>query len=401
MRSLPAIARLGYFDVALSVLRNRDPATVDDVRVAIGRAVEEWALQGEARQTRDWKNPLAYRDTALDSLRELMGWNVIEGVPLGDGAEAFERTRSLPMRLTSEGRKVADFGVAERREFFAQKLLVRYPIFFGLLEKLESNEILIPEMSDALIKTCFRDVTRVAEDQDGWDKVAALCERSYAASLRSDLRLLPPPMRAKLAEGIGKYLRRRYQSKQPKSVKEVTGATTHAIAHVVLREAGFKSDRNGFDRCMRWARDLYLANDGRHVTGVDGWLAWSASKIRYADGSMRIERRGVSQHRAAVRKAIVSAYHELSSKTQTEGVQVPLLPIYAIRETAAFACHVCDEVIDRVLGEMATEKQPNDPQVQFHLGDLREFVPSARPFRFNGQRYFYLSMFNPAESKGA
>ncbi len=402
MRSLPAIARLGDLDVVLATLRARDPGTVDDVRIAIGRTVEELAIRGEARQTRDWKHPLAYRDTAIDCLRELMGWNLIEGTPLGDGAEAFERTRNLPMRLTNEGARIADLGTAERREIYAQRLLVRYFLFHQVLEKLERSEILIPETSDSVIKACFRDAANVANDQDGWDQVALHCEQMFKDSHQSDIRLSPPPMRAKLGEGIGKYLRRRYLTKTPKSVKDVSGATNHAIAHVVLREIGFKGDRNAYDRCLRWARDLYLANDGRHVSGVSGWLAWSASKIKYSAGAIAIERRGVSQHREAVRGAIMEAYKNIAARERTEGVSVPLIPIYQVRETAAFACRVCDEVVDRVLGEMVSEKRTDDWLVQFHLGDLREFVPSARPFRFDGRRYFYISMYNPtAPAKGA
>jgi hypothetical protein len=63
-----------------------------------------------------------------------------------------------------------------------------------------------------------------------------------------------------------------------------------------------------------------------------------------------------------------------------------------VRETTAFAAHVCDEVVDRVLAEMASEHVEGGVIVQFHLGDLKDFVPSARPFRFNGKRYFYISM---------
>src|SRR6478672_3743261 len=99
MQSLPAIARLDYLDVILRLLQ-RGPATVDDCRIAIGQAIEELALRGEARQTRDWNHPLAYRDTVIDCLRELMRWNFVEGAPLADRAEAFERIRNLRLRLS-------------------------------------------------------------------------------------------------------------------------------------------------------------------------------------------------------------------------------------------------------------------------------------------------------------
>src|SRR5262249_30502370 len=155
-----------------------------------------------------------------------------------------------------------------------------------------------------------------------------------------------------------------------------------AIAHAILREMGFRADWNAYDRCLRWGRDLYLCNDGRHVFGASGWLAWSASKVRWVDSSFRIERRGVAKYRDAVRVALTDAYRRIAETRRPEGVQVPLIPIYEVRETAAFESRVCDEVVDRVLGEMVSERREGDPLVQLHLADLRDFVPSARPFRF-------------------
>ena len=102
MRSLPAIARLDYLDVVLAVLgKSGDGATVDDIRIAIGQSIEELALRGEARLTRDWRHPFAYRDTTVDSVRELMRWHLVEAVSLADTADAFERIRQLRIRLNS------------------------------------------------------------------------------------------------------------------------------------------------------------------------------------------------------------------------------------------------------------------------------------------------------------
>lgn len=394
VRSIPAISRLGDLDIVLALMRRRDAATVDDVRIAIGQSIEELAARGEARQTRDWKHPLAYRDTAVDCLRELMRWNVIEAAPLADGAEAFEKIRALPLRLTPEGLRIATLSGAERRDVFGQRLLVHYPVFRDLLMLLEHNDVLLPELSDAVIKACFRDTSRVADDQDGWGRVAAACEQAFVVQSGTKPSVAPPPGAAKLTEDIGRYLRHRFLKRTPKNVKEVTGAANKAIAHAILRGIGFRGDWNAYDRCLRWGRDLYLCNDGRHVFGVSGWLSWSASKVRWAQGSFRIERRGVVEFRSAVRGSLIEAYRKIADARRSQGVQVPLIPIYEVRETTAFASRVCEEVVDRVLAEMASERSESGVIVQFHLGDLKDFVPSARPFRLNGRRYFYISMHN-------
>jgi hypothetical protein len=400
VKSIPAIARLDYLDIILLTLRDRATATVDEVRVAIGRAVEDLALRGEARQTRDWQHPLAYRDTAVDCLRELMRWNVIDVTPLADSAEAFERIRNLPIHLTADGNRIAELGAPERRDIFGQKLLAHYSVFRDLLGMLDRNDVLLPELSDTEVRSCFADLSRVAEDQDGWDQIALQCERALTKQETIPRpRLLSPPTNAKLGEDIGKYLRRRFLRRTPKKVKEITGAVNKAMAHAILRAAGFHGDWNNFDRCLRWGRDLYLSNDGRHVFGVSGWLSWSASKIRWESGSFLIERRGASQFRDLVRVALIKAYSKIADARRSVGVQVPLIPIYEVRETAAFECRVCDEVVDRVLGEMATERRSGDPLVQLHLADLRGFVPSAKPFRFtDDKRYFYVSMHRPDQS---
>src|SRR5262249_7855722 len=155
---------------------------------------------------------------------------------------------------------------------------------------------------------------------------------------------------------------------------------------VILRAAGFGYDWTAYDRCLRWGRDLYLCNDGRHVFNVSGWLAWSAATVRWTGNSFEIERRCVTQYRDPVREALVKAYDSSARGRRSAGVQVPLIPIYEVRETAAFRSRVCDEVVDRVLSEMALNRQQGAVIVQLHLADLREFAPSARPFRLNDKR---------------
>ena len=393
MRSIPAIARLDYLDVVLSTLTSRARATVDDVRTAIGQFIEELALRGEARQTRDWRHPLAYRDTAVECIRELMRWDLVESVPLADSAESFDRIRGLQIRLTAEGTQVAGLKITERREIFGQRILTNYPAFFELLRILETCDLLVPELSDAEIRENFRDPLLAAEEQDGWAGVASMVVSTLKLnSAPANFRPAPTPSDSKLAEEIGRYLLRRFRTRIPKNVKEVTGTVNKAIAQAVLRAAGFSGDWNAYDRSLRWGHDLYLCNDARYVLGIPGWVAWSASKVHRDGYSFRIERRGVTQFRQVVRKALVRAYERIAEAHRSPGVQVPLIPIYEVRETAAFDARVCNEVVDRVLGEMVLEHSDSSLVVQLHLADLKDFAPSARPFRLGERRYFYVSM---------
>src|SRR5437879_1594693 len=121
--AIPAIARLDDLDHIVRVLHEEAVPKVETARLAIGRAVEELALRGEARRTRDWRDPMAYRDPTVDCLRELIRWGLMEPAQLADTAEAFLRIRHQPIRLTSEGRRFAQLSAPERRALMGESLL--------------------------------------------------------------------------------------------------------------------------------------------------------------------------------------------------------------------------------------------------------------------------------------
>jgi hypothetical protein len=393
VRSIPAVTHLSYFDVVLGSLR-RGEARVDAVRLAIGQAVEELALRGEARRTRDWRNPFAYRDTTVDCLRELMRWGFVEQTPLADDAAGFDRIRNAPLCLTAEGNRVAALGASERREVIGQCLLRDYSLFSDLLGILEEHEILLPEVNDARVKIYFPDLSRAADDQDGWLRLARGAEEilNLSPEVASSLRIAPRPTTSQLADEVGRYLRRRFSSRPPKELKELTGAVNKAVAQALLHHVGFKGDWNAYDRCLRWSRDLYLANDGRHVFGIPVWVSWSAATVRREGDVFRIQRRGFADYRNALKRALIDSYQRIATERSGSASQVPLVPIFQLRETAALQCRVCDEVVDRVLGDLTAKSESVDVVVQLHLADMRDFAPSARPFRFQGQRFYYVTM---------
>ncbi len=401
MKSIPSISRLDYLDVVLTAAcRTEDGPTLNEVRIAIGQHVDDLALRGEAHRTRDWRHPMAYYDTAVSCVRELMRWGMIEDAPLADSASRFERIRHQRVRLTPEGRRMTGLGAAERRDLFGRRMLARYDLFRDLMELLSAHDLLVPELSDTQVKDAFSVPLRPAEDQDGWGRLAAVATDALGRKRPAGGR--PPaetPPRDQLALELGRHLRRRFRTRTPENLKEVTGAVNKAIAQGVLRAAGFDGDWNAYDRCLRWGRDLYLCNDARHVVGSTGWMAWSASKVAWDGSGFRIERRGVARHREDVQEALTQAYADIAAARKTGSVQVPLVPIYEVRETAAFRARVCDEVVDNVLGDMAFSRSGHSLVIRLHLADLKDFVPSARPFRINGRRYFYISMHPPEQEK--
>ena len=175
-----------------------------------------------------------------------------------------------------------------------------------------------------------------ADDQDGWERLSSSVTNALLlAPGFGRFRPAHAPTKSKVVEEIGRHLRRRFRTRIPKNLKEVTGTVNKAIAQAVLRSAGFPGDWNAYDRCLRWSRDLYLCNDARHVFGISGWVAWSASKVR-GNGSFRIERHGVGQFRDVVQDALIHAYERIAAARRSASVQVPLIPIYEVRETAAF-----------------------------------------------------------------
>jgi hypothetical protein len=386
--AIPAISRLDDLDRIVRVLYEETVPKVETARLAIGRAVEELALRGEARQNRDWRDPVAYRDPTVDCLRELIRWGLVEPAQLADTAEGFLRIRQRPIRLTQEGRRFAQLPAPQRREQMGDLLLKNHSLFRQFIAILQRFDIVLPELSDAEVKGLLPRLPQATDDQDGWMKIATACERR--ADPQASLRAAPAPPHSILADGIGQYLRKRFGARSPKNMKELTGATNKGIAHTFLRTLGFHGDWNAYDRCLRWARDLYIGNDGRHVFGVTGWIAWPTATVVEVDGLWRFRRRGYTAHRAEVQTAIFGAYQKLRGSSRTS-----LLPIYELRETAAFYARVSDAVFDRVLGDLVTQRSADQAvDVCLHLADLKDFVPSARPFRLEGKKYFYVSITN-------
>ena len=201
------------------------------------------------------------------------------------------------------------------------------------------------------------------------------------------------PSKAAIADGVRAALEKRFAHRAPKNLREVTGAINKALALVFLRELGFGGEWNSFDRCLRWGRDLYVTNDGRHVFGVPGWVAWAAATVEQEGENPRFSRRGVSRHRDEVKRALVDAYRRIAKDRRSSVVQVPLLPIYEVRETAALACRVTDEVVDRVLGDLAFQRDAIEGvTVGLQLADMNATAPSARPFYYEDKRYFYVTV---------
>jgi hypothetical protein len=394
-RSVPPISRLSYFDVLLGVLRGR-PARLDELRTAIGLHIEDLAARGDARRTRDWRSPLAYRDPVVSCIRELIRWRSIEPIQLADDAAGYERIRNSVISLTEEGRRLAEMTSAERRDQVGQRLHTTYTLFRDCLAILSRYDIHVIELSDVQVRRCFPEYQRAIEEHAGPERVADACDeflRWQSTPEVTNVNRGPMPSRDAIISGVRSSLEKRLEHRVPKNLREVTGLVNKTLAAVFLRALGFAGEWNSFDRCLRWGRDLYVTNDGRHIHGVPGWIAWAAATVEQDGGSPRFSRRGVSRHRDEVKRALVNAYRRIAKDRRNSVVRVPLLPIYEVRETAALACHVTDEVVDRVLGDLAFRRDTIEGiTVGLQLADLNASAPSARPFYYEDKRYFYVTM---------
>jgi hypothetical protein len=381
--------------VLLGVLRGR-PARLDELRTAIGLHVEDLAARGDARRARDWRSGLAYRDPVVSCARELIRWRCIERIPLGDDAAGYERVRNTVVTLTEEGRRLAEMNGAERRDRVGQHLYTTYTLFRECLEILGRYDVHLPELSDAQVRKCFPAYQSTVEDRTGLQRVADACDdflRWQAPPGATVVKRGTMPSKDAIIAGVGTSLEKRLARRVPKNLREVTGLVNKALAAVFLRELGFAGEWNSYDRCLRWGRDLYVTNDGRHAYGVPGWVAWAAATVEQEGARPKFSRRGVSRHRDEVKRALVDAYRRIAKDRRSSVVQVPLLPIYEVRETAALACRVADEVVDRVLGDLAFRRDTIEGfNVGLQLADLSATAPSARPFYYEDKRYFYVTV---------
>jgi hypothetical protein len=391
-RSIPAISRLAYLDVILEATQPDRTPTVEDMRRKIGAYVEALRVAGEAHSTRDWRSALAYRTPTIDTLRVLMLWGLVDQLSLGDSPEGFASSRNLVVRATAEGKRVAGLTPGERRDYVAQHLLESFPLFAQVLKVLQDVDVLIPELSDQSVTKGIPALVLVSENQDGWGELARLAGESVSGVLPREVRRGKLPHQNAVALEIGRHLRRRFGKRSPRSIKELTGAVNKAVTQAYLAPIGVDADWNSFDRCLRWARDAFLANDGRHVAGVPGWLAWATADFALEAGSYQIARRTASGSREAVKNAVIEAYRRIAL-LQPRASASPLIPVFEVRETAAFLSRVSDEVVDKMIGDLVFHPVLDSPEVvQLHLADLRVFAPSARPFRFGGRQYFYLTV---------
>lgn len=391
---MPAITRLTYFDVTLQVLSSGQFSTVEAVRQAIGRHVEDLALLGEARLTKPPSHPYSFRNTTVDVLRQLMRWGWVEQLPLADAEASFDEVRSRELTLTPAGIEAARWSDGKRRDAIGVLAFQDNRFFHDLLVWLQTRELAIPEFSDSQVRTTLPNSWPASPDEIR--ELARLAHATYASAAQGCIaqyarRLPDGPEVDFIAGAVHTFLNKRFTKRQPKTHKELVGAASDGLAKAYLTHFGINGDANGLERALAWARDLFLIGSGRAVLGVPVWLTWSAAEIRKMDDAVQFDRRRASEHRQEVEHAILCAYAAAAKPSQGQGMTAPLVPIYIVRETAAYAARVCEPVVDRVLTEMFLE-QGRSQIVQLQLGDLRAFPPSAKPFRIGEARYYYMTV---------
>ena len=394
MRSMPAITRLSYFDVALEALVGAPSPTVDIVREALSLHVEELAMLGEARLTRGVHGRSAFRNTAVDVLRELMRWQWLEPAPLADSEASYDAIRQTLLHLTPAGQDAAKWSVAQRRDAIGILAVLNNRFFAGLLTWLEQHDLAIPEWNDSTIRAAMPE-SWPATPAQLHDLALDACQTYVDASQTCDNRYgrkLPPGPKAEfLAEGVHAFLARRFGKRAPKTHKELVGAANHGLTKTYLGYFGLEGDANALERALAWAKDVYLVGGGRAVLGVPLWLSWSAADITRDGDEVQFVRRRVTEYRAEVTDAVLKAYAAAAQPARERGMSAPLVPIYVVRETAAYAAQVCEAVVDRVIADLL-ERPPGPHIVQLQLGDLRAFPPSAKPFRIGEARYYYMTI---------
>jgi len=385
---------LEYLDVVLAE-STREGVRIEDARVAIGRLVEEMGRRGEAHAKRDWRQPAAYRDTVVSCLRVLMRWGFIEQQALPDSEAGFLAAREHLVMTTDQGRRLAEASTTARREEFGRRLVRDFPVFRDLLLLLRHADLLVPETTDSSAGMAFPNGPTGPGLDDGARKLAvSALDAVQRARDVSGARMSFLPGIDTAAADLVRGLGRRFAERQPRNRKELTGAANKALAGTFLRAAGLNADWNAYDRSLRWARGLYVANDARHVAGVDAWVAWATATTDSTLSSF--VRRGITQCRDEVERRIIDAYGRVAKEKPGMSRYAPV-PIYEVRETAAYLARVSDEVVDRVLADMAFLPRPGaDTMVSLLLGGMRPFAPSARPFRHEDRTYYYVAIHPPS-----
>jgi hypothetical protein len=174
------------------------------------------------------------------------------------------------------------------------------------------------------------------------------------------------------------------------------------LVAATLDAFGLKIDAVTFNVLASWGSYLYVLSESRYVAGVPGRVMWGTADVTRNGDRIAVLWRGLKAYGDRVTEELARSYRELAdAKIGGAPGHFPYLPIYEVRALAAYRVEVSDQIVDRVIAELADQTRPAAFRVELALGAGNWQATSERPFRLGNRRYYVILIKPEPEPEGS
>lgn len=374
--TIPRVTHLVQFEAVLDGLN--EGLTFDELRKRL------WQVALDLARISGGREPFGHPDYYMwsptkDALEDLMRARWVKKTQLPSTQQRVDAYRSTRYELTSLGLEwTRTKNAGEARELLGRTLLEQHAYFRQYLGILAKGAMLVPEFSESDISPGSTPETlnyrKIAEE------AVHRIEASPARNAMSQLET---------ANYISSYVRRRFAKRPPKNRKALLDAVLDAVLGAVLQAEGLGSDPLSFVILSSWARELFLTGNSRYVLEAPGgWLHWIGADLQIDRISITYTRRGIKQ----AADAVTNMLGTVADQFKQHGTE--LVRIYPLRGTVAFRCGVANEIVDRVILALVTNRLNSPYEIVFSAGALFDPPRSEWPLSFGGRKYHLIAFTN-------
>ncbi|MGH8542344.1 MAG: hypothetical protein ACREX3_01580 [Gammaproteobacteria bacterium] len=384
--TVPRVQHVPYFQTLLDGVGEEQ--SFDELRMSLRQAAVDLTRRagGRVAASRVGDAYTAWSTTA-DALGELMRLGLVERKPLPSKRDNVDAHRASRFALTAEGQRLEEETRRKESAFraaIAPLLIQSHPYFAAVLDLLAHGPLVLPEYTEEMLRG-FKDADGHWIPHLGADAAARIQRSMPGATTSAD------EVTARLTVG----LRRRFTSGTAPRPKAVLDTVQDILVAATLTAFELKIDAVTFNVLASWGSYLYVLSESRYVAGVAGRVMWETADITRTGEGIVVQWRGLKAFGDRVAKELAQAYRELADdKVGGEPGYFPYVPIYEVRALAAYRVGVSDQIVDRVIAELADQTRPAAFRVELALGAGNWQATSERPFRL-GERRYYVILIKP------
>lgn len=362
----------------------RQSATFEQARILYAKTVDRLVLQGHGRRTASRVGDRdRYWSPTREILDEAMRLGFVERQQLPSSRQYVDAHRNRFHKLTELGYQAADEAETNMPKFcdrLASAVYDNHPYFQEFVESLRNVHMGCPEISEGEVEQARRSGFRT----DYLVEYAA--ERIPHDSTTSIDK-------NRIRDSVVSVMRQRFGTSpdiKPSS-KKIAEALNDAYIEAAITIRDLSCGAIDLKMMKTWGSQLRLLDQSRYIPNFLGQnVIWLAADV-IDNGNVILKRRTIKNREQYLKEAVVAAYREQASKTETS-LRAPYLPIYRVRAQAAFNNQVTRALIDLVIERLATSPTiASNIQVLLHLGTTRQ--PDSEPvYRRGGNRRYEITI---------